>query len=129
LEISDGLLKQIWALAVEATPASRPQDRVLLLSAVNAMGDGASARTISVSTHLPPAILAFLFGTVLVGSMLIGTMLFCAGSRHWFYRLVIATVLTSVVYAIVDLEYPRLGFFNLLKDADSLLVNLRSSIR
>ena len=129
LEISDGLLKQIWMLAVEATPASRPQDRVLLLSAVNAMGDGASARTISVSTHLPPAILAFLFGTVLIGSMLIGTMLFCAGSRHWFYRLVIAAVLTSVVYAIVDLEYPRLGAFNLLKDADSLLVNLRSSIR
>ena len=93
------------------------------------MGDGASARTISVSTHLPPAILAFLFGTVLIGSMLIGTMLFCAGSRHWFYRLVIAAVLTSVVYAIVDLEYPRLGFFNLLKDADSLLVNLRSSMR
>ena len=30
VEISDGLLKQIWVLAVEATPASRPQDRVLL---------------------------------------------------------------------------------------------------
>jgi hypothetical protein len=93
------------------------------------VGDGASAWTIAVSTHLPPAILAFLFGTVLIGSMLIGTMLACAGKRHWFYRLVIAAVLSSVVYAIVDMEYPRLGAFNLLKDADTLLVNLRRSMR
>jgi hypothetical protein len=61
--------------------------------------------------------------------LLIGTMLACAGSRHWFYRLMIAAVLSSMVYAIVDLEYPRLGAFNPLKDADSLLVNLRKSIR
>jgi hypothetical protein len=56
-------------------------------------------------------------------------MLACAGSRHWFYRLVIAIVLSSIVYAIVDMEYPRFGAFNLLKDADSLMVNLRRSIR
>ncbi len=93
------------------------------------MADCASARTISVATHIPPAILAFLFGTVLIGSMLIGTLLACAGRRHWFYRLVIAVVLSSVVYAIVDMEYPRLGAFNLLKNADSLLVNFRESIR
>jgi hypothetical protein len=129
LKISSGLFKQIWALSVEATPSSRAQDRELLLAAVNAMGDGASAWTISVSTHLPPAIFAFLFGTVLIGSMLIGTMLASAGCRHWFYRLVIAAVLSSVVYAIVDLEYPRLGAFNLLKEADSLLVNLRNDMR
>jgi hypothetical protein len=128
-KISSDLMKQIWALAVEATPPSRPQDRMLLLPALNAMADGASARTISLSTHLPPAILAFLFGTVLIGSMLIGTLLACAGRRHWFYRLVIALVLSSVVYAIVDMEYPSLGAFNLLRHADSLLVNFRESIR
>jgi hypothetical protein len=67
----------------------------------------------------------FLFGTVLIGSMLIGTMLACAGSRQWFYRLVIAAVLAFIVYAIVDMEFPRLGAFNLLKDADALIVSLR----
>ena len=128
-KISGGLMRQIWALAVEATPPSHPEDRLLLLPALNAMSDGASARTISVSTHLPPAILTFLFGTVFIGSMLIGTLLACAGRRHWFYRLVIAMVLSSVVYAIVDMEYPRLGAFNLLKNADSLLVNFRDSIK
>jgi hypothetical protein len=46
-----------------------------------------------------------------------------------FYRLVIAVVLSSIVYAIVDMEYPRFGAFNLLKDADSLMVYLRRSIR
>jgi hypothetical protein len=126
---SSHLLKQLWALAVEATPASRPPDRMLLLTALNDVSDGASAWTLSVSTHLPPAILAFLFLTVLIGSLLIGTMLSAAGSRHWFYRAVIAVVLSSVVYVIVDMEYPRLGAFNLLKNADSLLVDFRQSIR
>jgi hypothetical protein len=61
--------------------------------------------------------------------MLIGTMRVCTGSRHWFYRLVIAAVLASIVYDIVNVEYPRFGAFNLLKDADVLLVNLRKLMR
>jgi hypothetical protein len=129
LEIGAGLLRQIWGLAVESTPVSRPENRMLFLPAVNAMGDAASARTLSLSTHLPPAIFVFLFGTVLIGSMLIGTVLAGTGSRQWFYRLVIATVLCSIVYAIIDMEYPRLGAFNLLRDADALLVNLRKFMR
>lgn len=129
LEVSTELLRQIWAQAVEATPDSRPQNRMLFLPAVNAMSDGASARTLSLSTHLPPAIFVFLFGTVLIGSLLIGSMLACGGRRQWFYRILIAAVLTSIVYAIVDMEYPRLGAFNLLKDADALLVSLRKGMR
>jgi hypothetical protein len=129
LEIGTELLSQIWALAEEAIPASRPQDRMLLLTAVNTMSDGASARTLSLSTHLPPAVFVFLLGNVLLGSMLIGTILASAGGRLWFYRLVIAAVLSLTVYAIVDMEYPRLGAFNLLKDADAQLVSLRKVMR
>jgi len=129
VEISVELLRKIWALAVEATQVSRPQDRILLLPAVNAMSDCASARTLSLSTHLPPVMFVFLFGTVLIGSVLIGTMLACAGSRQWFYRFVIAAVLSSIVFAIVDMEYPRLGAFNLLKDADAMFVSLRRFMR
>jgi hypothetical protein len=129
LEVSAELLRQIWALAVEATPVSRSQDRMLFLPAINAMSDGASARTLSLSAHLAPAVFVFLFGTVLIGSMLIGTMLACTGSRQWFYRLVIAAVLSLIVYAILDMEYPRLGAFNLLKDADAMLVTLRKFMR
>jgi len=124
-EISAQLLRQIWVLAVEGTPVSRPQNRMLFLPALNAMSDSASARTLSLSTHLPPAIFVFLFGTVLIGSMLIGTMLACAGDRQWFYRIIIAAVLSSIVYVIMDMEYPQLGGVNLLKDADALLVNIR----
>ena len=129
LEISGELLRQIWTRAVEATPASRIQNRMLLLPAVNAMGDCASARTLSMSTHLPPTIFMFLFGTVLLGSMLIGTTLNRTGSRQWFYRLVIAAVLSSTVYAIMDMEYPRLGAVNLLQQSDALLAELRKSMR
>jgi hypothetical protein len=70
----------------------------------------------------------FLSGTVLIGSMLIGTMLACAGSRQWFYRLVIAAVLSAIVYATVDMEFSRVGAFNLLKESDALIVSLRRFI-
>jgi hypothetical protein len=128
-EISDELASQIWALAVQATPASRPPDRILFLPAVNAMIDSASARTLAQTTHLPPAIFLFLFGIVLIGAILVGITLASASRRLWLYRIVIATVLSSTLYAILDMEYPRLGAFNLLEGSEALLISARKSMR
>jgi predicted membrane channel-forming protein YqfA (hemolysin III family) len=81
------------------------------------------------ATHLPPAIFLFLFGIVLIGSMLIGTTLASALRRQWFYRIVIATVLSSTLYTIMDMEYPQLGAVNLLQESDAQLVSLRKFMR
>jgi hypothetical protein len=56
-------------------------------------------------------------------------MLGNAENRQWFYRLLIAAVLTSVVSVIIDLEYPRVGMFNLLKEPDAMFVDLRNVVR
>jgi hypothetical protein len=81
----------------------------------------------SLGTHLPPLVIGFLFGAVLVGALLVGMALAGSADRHGFYRVVVAMVLSSVVVVILDLEYPRVGFM-LLEKADLMLVELRRSM-
>jgi hypothetical protein len=73
--------------------------------------------------------LGYLFGIVLVGSLVVGMALSVTGSRQWFHRTIIALVMTMIVYVIVDLEFPRVGPFQLLETADAMLVALRDSMR
>jgi hypothetical protein len=120
--IAEDVLNEIWPLAVEGT--SITVNRSLLLSALNNLSDAAEARELSLHTHIPTMVLLFLFGIVLVGSVVVGTMLGNEGNRQWLYRVLFAAVLASVVSIIIDMEYPRVGTFNLLKDADAMLVNL-----
>ena len=122
-EIAAGVLEETWPVAVEGTSVTA--NRTMLLTALNSVGDAAAVRKLSLQTHIPTGVLLFLFGIVLVGSLLVGTMLGNAGNRQWFYRLIIAAVLTAIVTVIIDLEYPRLGMFNLLKEEDTMFVDLR----
>jgi hypothetical protein len=125
LESGAELRKELWALSVEATTAS--VNRTLLLTALNALSDTATTRTLSLGTHLPSSVLVCLIGIVLIGSMLIGTMLGGPDNRRWFDRVVIAIVLSLVVYTILDMEYPRVGI-KLLERSDAMLLELRKSI-
>ena len=125
-EIADDLLNKTWPIAKEGTSVNI--NRPLLLTAVSAVSDAAAARNLSLLTHIPTGVLLFLFGIVLTGSLVVGTLLGDIGHRQWFYRLVIAAVLTSVVNVIMDMEYPRLGLFNLLKEPDSMFVDLRKLV-
>jgi len=126
LESGAELRKQVWALAVDATTVSA--NRTLLLTALNAVGDTAATRTLSLGTHLTTNILVCLMGIVLIGSLLIGTMLGGPGNRRWFDRFIIAVVFAWIVYTIMDMEYPRLGT-QLLERADAMLLELRKSVR
>src|SRR6185503_3630685 len=116
-EIAEGVLRQIWPVAIEGTSVTA--NRTLLVSALDAVSDTAAIRKLSLQTHIPTMVLVFLFGIVLAGSLVIGTMLGNRENRQWFYRLMFAVVLTSVVSVIIDLEYTRVGMFNLLKEADT----------
>jgi hypothetical protein len=125
LESGTELRKELWTLSVEATTVS--VNRTLLLTALNAVSDTAATRTLSLGTHLPASVLVCLIGIVLIGSMLIGTMLGGRNNRQWFDRVIIAVVLSLVVYTILDMEYPRIGI-KLLERSDAMLVELRKSI-
>jgi hypothetical protein len=124
--ISGALRDEMSTLAAGATPDS-PKG-AFLLTAINDVDDAATARWLSLRTHLPPLAFGYLFGIVLAGALVVGMGLAVTGSRQWFHRAIIAAVMTMIVYVIVDLEFPRLGPFQLLDAADAMLVELRRSM-
>lgn len=127
VELSSNLFLQLWGQAIEGTSDS--VSRGVLLNALNAASSTATARTLAMNTHMPPAVVVFLVGIILFGALLVGAVLAHTSSSTWLYRIVFAAVLSWTAFAIFDMEYPRLGAFQLLRNADALLVELRQSLR
>src|SRR5262245_56033146 len=125
-DIAQSLLNEMWPIAVEGTSVTA--NRMLLVTALSDVSGTVAVRKLSLRTHIPTMVLLFLFGIALAGSLLVGTMLGSAGNRQWFFRLLFAAVLTSVVSVIVDLEYARVGMFNLLKEAGTVFFDLRKLV-
>jgi hypothetical protein len=125
--LSADLFRELWATAVTGTEPSSVE-RSMFLNGLSTMRDKATARTLAMNTHLPPAIYVFLFGIVIIGEVLVGAALAQARQPLLFYRVIISAVLAWTLYAIMDMEYPRLGAFQLLRTADALLLELRKSM-
>ena len=122
------LQEQIWAKAVTAVrEAPLPQLAGQLLPAVSDMFDLATTRLASTMIH-PPLIIYGLLGMVsLLCALLAGYGMGASESRSWLHILGLAAILAVTIYVIVDLEYPRLGFFQ-IADFDQLLVEVRASM-
>ena len=92
------------------------------------MFDLATTRLASTRIH-PPLIIYGLLGMVsLVCALLAGYGMGASESRSWLHILGLAAILAVTIYVIVDLEYPRLGFFQ-IADFDQLLVEVRAGMR
>jgi hypothetical protein len=123
------LQEEIWAKAVTAVrEAPLPQLAGQLLPAVSDMFDLATTRLASTRIH-PPLIIYGLLGVVsLLCALLAGYGMGASESRSWLHILGLAAILAVTIYVIVDLEYPRLGFFQ-IADFDQLLVEVRAGMR
>jgi len=120
--------EKIWAAAVVASgrPEAHPSAGPLLLPALNDMIDIATTRTAALQMHPPLIIYVLLFGLGLLSSLLAGFRMSGVRHRSWVHILVFAAITVSVVYVIMDIEYPRAGLIRL--GADEVLVDLRRSI-
>jgi len=119
--------KEIWENAVEAAKMASPQPvAVLLLPALNQMFDVATKRTRAAFSHVPMPIIYLLMATAWFCSILAGYSLYNPKGRNILHMLIFAAMISVTFYAILDLEYPRLGLIN-LRDADQVLINLRAS--
>jgi hypothetical protein len=123
------LQEEIWTMAVTAVrEAPLPQLAGQLLPTVSDMFDLSTTRLASTRIH-PPSVIYGLLGVVsLLCALLAGYGMGASESRSWLHILGLATVLAVTIYVIVDLEYPRLGFFR-IADFDQLLVEARASMR
>ena len=127
LQRSIALRAQIWKASLEAA-AGAPQATRLLLPALNAMFEIATARTVALQTH-PPAIIFAMLGLVaLACSLLAGYAMAGTKQRSLVHGLGFALILTLTVYVILDIEYPRVGLVR-INAMDQLLTDVRQNMR
>ncbi|MEO8755462.1 MAG: DUF4239 domain-containing protein [Casimicrobiaceae bacterium] len=126
LDRADALQREIWSAGVAAATGSQPVT-MLLLPAVNAMGDIATARTAAARMHPPLVIFLLLFGLAVLSALLAGRAMASRTNRRWLHTFVYAAALTGAVYVIVDIEFPRFGLIR-VDNFDKLMVDVRQAM-
>ncbi len=120
---------EIWKQTVAAVRSGPPgPSGTSVLSALNAMFDIVTTRTMAARTHPPLIIYAMLIVLAFAAALFAGDAM--AGSKHrsWVHNVGFAAVLALTVYVILDIEYPRLGFIR-LDAGDRALVGMRQSMK
>jgi hypothetical protein len=121
-ELQSELWKETMA-AMRGPGAPSPQG---VLPPINEMFDLASTRAARLEAHPPTAIFVMLVALALVSAFLVGFGM--AGSKSsGLHALAYSAVLATVIYLILDFEYPRLGFIR-IDAADHLLVDVRKGM-
>jgi hypothetical protein len=122
--VATSLQQDIWAGAIVALGESPPQATIVMIPALNQMFDITTSREIAALTHTPLAILFMLMVLGSTCSLLAGYAMAGIGTRHvTVHTITFALILTSTVYVILDLDYPRFGLIQ-LDFADKGLLDL-----
>ena len=120
---------QIWSQAVAACQEVPQPATILLPPALNAMIDITTTRSVATQIHPPLVVFVMLCMLALASSLLAGySMAGGQPSSRWIHMLVFAVIMALTVYAILDLEYPRLGLIR-VEAIDQVLVDLRDSMK
>ena len=122
--VATSLQQDIWAGAIAALGASPPQATIMVVPALNQMFDITTSREIAALTHTPITVLLMLVVLGLACSLLAGYVMAGIRTRHvMLHTITFALIMTSTVYVIVDLDYPRFGLIR-LDFADKGLLDL-----
>jgi len=116
--------RAIWKLAVANAAGPAPsQVSGTLIPALNEMFDDATLRDVATQTHIPGLIVGLLVLLAILSGFMAGkTMLSKKHSR--VHHVIFALVVSTTIYVISDLEFPRLGLIR-ADPMDGLLQSLK----
>jgi hypothetical protein len=123
------LKNKIWEATVAACPQSsfRPAC-AQALPALASLFEVARLRLGASEKHPPQIVYIMLFGLGLGGSLLAGFGMAAAAARSWIHMLVFSATLTVALYAVTDMEYPRLGLIR-VENFDHFLVDAHQQMQ
>jgi hypothetical protein len=123
------LKTQVWNATVAACPPAgfQPVCGQALPALSNAF-EIARLRVGASEKHPPQIVYAMLFGLGLGGSLLAGFGMAAASARSWIHMVVFAGTLTVALYAVTDMEYPRLGLIR-IESFDHFLVDAHQQMQ
>jgi hypothetical protein len=100
---------------------------MLFLPAVNQMIDIMETRRMAMQIHPPTIVYVMLVVMALIGALLAGYHMAGSKARSWLHTFVFAAIVSSTVYVILDIEYPRRGLIR--ADAvDAILLEVRDQM-
>ena len=121
-----GLQGELWRGAVAATRGAQ-MNPAILLSPINEMFELATTRSAQAYAHPPLAIPMMLVALALVSAFIVGFGMAGNKGGSGLHTLAYAAVIATVIYLILDLEFPRLGVIQV--DAlDHVLVDARQAM-
>jgi hypothetical protein len=123
------LKNKVWDAAVAACPQANFRPACAqALPALNSLFENARLRVGASEKHPPQIVYGMLFGLGLGGSLLAGFGMAAARSRSWINMLIFAATLTVTLYAVTDMEYPRLGLIR-IENFDHFLVEAHQQMQ
>jgi hypothetical protein len=123
------LKNKLWDATVAACPeASFRPPCAQTLPALASLFEVARLRLGASEKHPPQIVYVMLFGLGLGGSLLAGFGMAAATARSWIHMLVFASTLTVTLYAVTDMEYPRLGLIR-IETFDHFLVDAHQQMQ
>ena len=123
------LKNKLWDATLAACPQANfrpacPQT----LPALASLFEVARLRLGASEKHPPQIVYVMLFGLGLGGSLLAGFGMAAATARSWVHMLIFAATLTVTLYAVTDMEYPRLGLIR-IENFDHFLVDAHQQMQ
>jgi hypothetical protein len=97
------------------------------ISVAHAMFDVVTSRIAATRMHAPVVVFGMIAILAVVSAVFVGFGMPANAGRGFVHTFAFATVLSCVIYVIVDLEFPRLGFIR-VDDFDRLLTDRRASM-
>jgi hypothetical protein len=106
---------KVWDTTVAACPSTNfPPPCALALTALSSAFEVARLRAGAAEKHPPQIVYIMLFGLGLGGSVLAGFGMAAAAARSWIHMVMFAATLSITLYAVTDMEFPRLGFIRVV---------------
>lgn len=124
------LQAKVWDTAVAAFPEAnfRPACGQALPS-LSTLFDLAGLRLGASEKHPPEIVYAMLFGLGLLGSLLAGFGMAAAKARSWIHMFIFAATLTVTLYAVTEMEFPRLGLISRIENFDHFLIDAHQQMQ
>lgn len=108
---TSALQTSIWKHVTEIADKEQTPVTVSFLTSVNEMFDATTAQRVAFSTQLPWQVFWLLIGAMVISMFSLGYQFGVKGSRVRTLMFALTIVWTAVVFCILDLATPRLGFF------------------
>jgi hypothetical protein len=128
LDRSAALQKELWQHAVEGSKGAAPPAQIFLLGSINEMIDITTTRTVAWQSHPPVAVFIMLGLTVILSSVLVGYEMSASPVQDWIPILTFWLLLGSLVYVIIDYEFPRAGLIR-VSHIDQVLVDVLQNMK